>query len=531
MKNIFKQWAFVALTIAVVLIGCKKDDEQPQPQPQQQYETLALSTQSTTTFILVKGATQTFTITAGSGDYSVTSEKTNVVTATLSTTVVTINAKAEGDTKVIVKDNKSNQSKELMFSVVINPSIKWQKTINGSEDDEPIAIIKTNDGGFAFIVDTESYGDDYDDNMGVYGKQYNILRVTADGDVLWNKSYGGEQDDAPKGIIQTADGGFLVVGESRSLGVDLNGDNHGDWDAWVIKLKADGSLEWQKSYGGNKVDRALKAIATADGYIIVGNTQSNKDDLKNTSLKGGVDGWIFKINTSGVLQWSKIFGGKGNDFLNDIIATNDGNFMVMGTSSSSDINGHHGDTDIYLIKIDKDGNSLWQKVYGGTKNEDLNETSSKIVATADGGYTFVAYTSSTDGDVTNNHGSIDGWLVKINATGAIEWQKTIGGAKTDRLYGITLSADGGYLLAFQTNSIDGDFASSKTTTDIDALVLKVDSKGNYRWQKRLGGKRSDEAYSILPSNDGYLVFASTTSSDGDITKNYGGEDVWLIFIE
>jgi len=298
MKNIFKQWAFVALTIAVVLIGCKKDDEQPQPQPQQQYETLALSTQSTTTFILVKGATQTFTITAGSGDYSVTSEKTNVVTATLSTTVVTINAKAEGDTKVIVKDNKSNQSKELMFSVVINPSIKWQKTINGSEDDEPIAIIKTNDGGFAFIVDTESYGDDYDDNMGVYGKQYNILRVTADGDVLWNKSYGGEQDDAPKGIIQTADGGFLVVGESRSLGVDLNGDNHGDWDAWVIKLKADGSLEWQKSYGGNKVDRALKAIATADGYIIVGNTQSNKDDLKNTSLKGGVDGWIFKINTS-----------------------------------------------------------------------------------------------------------------------------------------------------------------------------------------------------------------------------------------
>jgi hypothetical protein len=183
--------------------------------------------------------------------------------------------------------------------------------------------------------------------------------------------------------------------------------------------------------------------------------------------------------------------------------------------------------DYWVVKLDGSGNLQWQKCLGGT----VGEEAWSAQQTADGGYIFAGRSESNNGDVTGNHGINDYWVVKLDGSGNLQWQKCLGGTNTDDAHSVQQTADGGYMVAGRTWSNDGDVTGNHDTTGqySDYWLVKLDSSGNLQWQKCLGGTYNDQAYSVQQTADGgYMVAGSTDSNDGDVTGNHGGADYWVV---
>ena len=342
--------------------------------------------------------------------------------------------------------------------------------------------------------------------------------------IQWQKTFGGTGTDYGNSFIQTTDGGYIFTGNTFSS----NGDvtlNNGASDTWVVKTDAIGTILWQKTYGGSNNDLANSIKQTTDGgYILAGLSNSTNGDV--TANYGDNDFWVLKIDSNGTKQWDKSFGGSSNDFAFDIKQTSDGGYIVSGTSSSNDFNSinNHGDYDALVVKLDSSGNLSWQKSYGGS---DMDQ-GGYAEQTSDGGYIMTLFTRSINGNVTNNHGGFDAWVVKTDANGNIIWQKTYGGTFTDSLNKVQFTPDGGYLFLGATNSNNGDITIAHGNDDI--WVVKTDAVGNILWQKTFGGSNADNSTEIKPTNDGYIIGGSTKSTDFDVTLNRGLFDYWLFKI-
>ena len=235
--------------------------------------------------------------------------------------------------------------------------------------------------------------------------------------IQWQKCLGGTNNDYAYSIQQTSDGGYIVAGNTFSNNGDVN-NNHGSYDCWVVKLSATGSMEWQKCLGGSNADYATSIQQTSDGgYIVAGSTDSNNGDV---SSNHGVapDCWIVKLNNNGSIQWQKCLGGNNEDRSTFVQQTSDGGYIVAGytTSNNGDVSGYHGASDFWIIKLDAVGSMQWQKSLGGSEFE----RAISIQQTADGGYVVAGETRSNNGDVNNNHGSYDCWIVKLSATESME---------------------------------------------------------------------------------------------------------------
>jgi hypothetical protein len=314
--------------------------------------------------------------------------------------------------------------------------------------------------------------------------------------IEWQKCLGGTLNDSSSSIKQTTDGGYIVVGESYSNDGDVTG-NHGASDYWVFKLNTTGVLEWQKSLGGTDVDSPSSIIQTTDGgYIISGYSSSNDGDV--IVNYGNGDFWIVKLSSTGIISWQKNLGGTGYDSSSSIIQTTDGGYIISGTSTSNDgdVTTNYGITDYWVVKLSSIGVIEWQKNLGGT----ANDYSFSILQTTDGGYILCGQSNSNNGNVTGNHGGIDSWVVKLSIIGVIEWQKSLGGTGNDSLSSILQTSDGGYILCGQSNSNDGDVTGNHGGND--SWVVKLSSTGIIEWQKSLGGTGNDYSFSILQTTDG-----------------------------
>ncbi len=203
------------------------------------------------------------------------------------------------------------------------------------------------------------------------------------------------------------------------------------------------TIEWQKTFGGLDAEIAKATIETADGGYLVAGT-SGSDDGQVTGNHGQYDAWLVKINRSGKLVWQKSYGGYNFDFVSAITETSDGGYLLAGstTSNDGDLRGNHGGGDVWVINIDNVGNILWQKVFGGTGDDQAFA----IKRVPEGGYILAASTTSNNGQVSGYHGKLDAWLVKLNNDGELLWQKTLGGPGDDYFKSIALSVDGGYTL-------------------------------------------------------------------------------------
>ena len=237
----------------------------------------------------------------------------------------------------------------------------------------------------------------------------------------WKKCYGGTKNDALESIKQTPDGGFIMLSTTYSSDGDVTSIHGGanDTDIWVAKLDGLGNIEWQKSIGGTQQDFGADIELTNDGgYIIAGRTYSSNGD--STFTYGGQDAWIIKITSTGEITWQKTFGGNGADAAYDIIQTTDGGYIFAGFAGGSGgiVTNFMGFRDGWIVKITNSGTLVWQKTLGGTQED----YAFKIIET-NGGYIVGCQAYSSNLQVVGNHGADDFWLVRLNTTGAITWSR------------------------------------------------------------------------------------------------------------
>jgi hypothetical protein len=293
--------------------------------------------------------------------------------------------------------------------------LQWQKCLGGSSFDDFSSITQTFDGGYMVFGQTSSIDGDVTGTIG--GRDYWIVKLNSFGSILWQKCLGGTQAEDSGSIIQTSDSGFVLSGASRSLNGDVIGNHGSSGDVWIVKLDSIGNIEWNRCYGGTDIDYTYNITATSDGgYIIPARSESNDGDVSGNH--GGYDAWIVKIDSFGDIQWQKCLGGSGDDFASSIIQ-NVNNYIVSGITNSNDfdVNGNHGFSDLWTLSLDSVGNILWQKCVGGS----LYESGWSVEQLINNELLFGGRAESIDGDVSNNHGDDDAWIVKLSlSTNLIE---------------------------------------------------------------------------------------------------------------
>lgn len=297
-----------------------------------------------------------------------------------------------------------------------NGDTLWTKTFDGAGNEHGYSVQQTTDGGYIITGGTNSFGAG---NYDVY-----LVKTDGNGDILWTKTFGGTSLDDGNCVQQTADGGYIIAGYTNSFGL-ANGD------VYLIKTNSVGDTLWTKTFGGTGDDFADTILQTTDGgYIVTGST--------NSFGAGSFDFYVINTDSIGGMVWSKTFGGLNYDGGGLIQQTTDGGYIIVGITSSFGA----GNYDAYLIKTDASGDTLWTKTFGGANVESAGE----VQQTTDGGYIIAGLTGFFGA------GNYDIYLIKTNTIGDTIWTKTFGGSYSDFAYSIEQTADGGYAIAGYTYS-------------------------------------------------------------------------------
>ncbi len=369
----------------------------------------------------------------------------------------------------------------LLFSICINniasAQTTFQKTIGGTADDIGYSIQLTSDGGYIVTGESNSFSGGEAD---VY-----LIRFDADGDTLWTKTYGGTDSDYGKSVQQTADGGYIIAGYTNSFGA-------GYQDVYLIKTNASGDTSWTNVFGGAGGDYGYAVDQTSDGgYIVAGET--------NGFGAGNVDIYLIRTNADGDTLWTKTYGGSGYELSNSVQQTADGGYIIGGQTDSYGA----GNTDLYLIRTDADGDTLWTKTYGGIGYE----LEYSVQQTTDGGYIIAGHTFT--------FGSNDVYLVKTNSAGNTLWSKTYGGIDVDLGNSVQQTTDGGYIIAGNTYAFGAG--------SWDAYLIKTEADGDTLWTKTIGAADDDRGNSVKQTADGGYIITGHSQSFGA-----GYHDVYMI---
>jgi len=376
----------------------------------------------------------------------------------------------------------------------------WSKTYGGSDFDSASSIQQTTDGGYIVAGNTKSFGAAI---MDIW-----VLKLDNNGNITWQKTYGGSKGDYASSIQQTQDGGYIVLGHTYSFGAGWD-------DVWVLKLDSSGNVTWQKTYGESDFDDAPSIQQTTDGgYIVAGGTGSFDN---NNILDSEWDILVLKLDSNGNITWQKTYGGSSGEYASSIQQTTDGGYIVAGRTEKP-----FGPYDIYhdilVLKLDSSGNITWQKTYG---RSDFDNDASSIQQTTDGGYIVAGLTRDLE--------SADIWVLKLDSSGNVTWQKSYGGIHQDSARSIQQTTDGGYIVAGITDSF-----GNVSCIFYNFWVLKLDSNGNVSWQKTYnGGSDWETASSIQQTTDGgYIVAGKTTMAGkafGDFSPSFS--DIWILKID
>lgn len=264
-----------------------------------------------------------------------------------------------------------------------NLALEWENTYGGSGNDRAMCIIQTTDGGYAFCGYTSSSGAGQNDMW--------LVKTDSNGNVEWDKTFGGSYQDHGQRVIQTSDGGYALTGATQNTG--------GDWDILIIKTDASGSIVWESSPGDSGDDYAWAIVETLDGgYLVTGRTTS--------SGAGGDDLWIVKTDNTCAVEWDVTFGGTGNEYGRSITAFPDTTYVISGWTSSWGSGGN----DALLIKVNSVGSLIWDLFIGSTGDE----VSQEAMSTSDGGFALFGYTDSWGSGIR------DYWLIKTAPETGIE---------------------------------------------------------------------------------------------------------------
>ncbi|MEO0180581.1 MAG: hypothetical protein ABIM74_02010 [candidate division WOR-3 bacterium] len=359
----------------------------------------------------------------------------------------------------------------------------FAKTYGGSSADRGYSVIQTADGGYAVAGETYSFG------AGGGWNDFFVLKLNPDGSVAWAKTYGGTSIEFATSIIQTTDGGYAVAGMTYTFSA-------GQYDPFVLKLNPDGSVAWTRVFGGIQNDEIWSITQTTDGcYVVAGNT--------NSFPPTEINFFVAKLNSNGSIAWVKTYDAGATDYAYSVVATTDGGCFVGGRRTGTA-------NDFFVLKLNSDGSVAWGRIIGGPKSEEAY----CMTRTTDGGCVLAGYTISFA--VADTY---DIFVVKLNSDGSLAWAKVFGGPKWDGAECITQTSDGGYAV--------GGFTYSFGAGNTDYLVLKLNPDGSLAWARTFGGTGYEEPRSIVQTMDGGYVLTGPSGWDVLVLKldqngNYPG---------
>jgi hypothetical protein len=425
-----------------------------------------------------------------------------------------------------------NCSKKEVFQISetidAGNSLDFVETIGGSKNDAFSAVKATLDGGYITAGFTQSNNGDITSKTDT-SFDFLISKFSSENTLEWQNTYGGSEDDKASAVIQTLDSGFLVLGHSKSSDLEVSA-NAGSKDFWLLKLSNEGVVIWEKSFGFSGADYGTNLLAASDGgYLITGVLDVSASNGQGNSKSGAIrhaggDYWVIKTDPTGNLQWSSFFGGSFTEVPLGIVETDDNNFILAGSSDSNDFNisNSNGSYDFWITKIASDGSLIWEKSFGGSEIDEARG----ITATNEGDFIIVGDTRSSDKNVSINNGAADVWILKISKDGDILWEKTIGGTSFDVARGVSRTQDNGFLIAGSSRSLDNGFENKGQN---DALILKIDTNGKLLWQKTVGGSEIDFLYAVAElQNKSIIAVGESSSSDQDVSENKGFTDALII---
>ena len=429
----------------------------------------------------------------------------------------------------------------LLSTLNINaqaPSVQWQNTLGSTSYEFLNTIDQTSDGGYIMggYTDSNIGGDKSENSWGA--DDYWIVKMDNAGNIVWENTVGGGNYDKLYAVEETPDGGYIVGGQSLSGGGwgDKSESNKGGYDYWIVKLDEDGVVEWDRSYGGLGNDQLYNVQPTSDGgYIIAGTSDSGISGDKTENRVGNSDYWVIKTDASGNIIWQNDIGGLMFDNVYSAYETADGGYILGGTSTSGisgdKTAGNYGVVDYWIVKLNSAGTVVWDKTIGGTLNDYLYA----VIPTADGGSIACGMSESglTGNKTDNTNGLYDYWVVKLDNSGNITWQNSIGGTGNDYAFvnAIDQTSDGGYAIAGYSQSLISGDKTEANTGSWDYWILKINSTGSILWQTVLGGVSGDYANAISATTDGGFIVGgfSYSSAGGDKDENaIGDADFWII---
>lgn len=412
------------------------------------------------------------------------------------------------------------------------PSIISQRTLGGSSNEILNSTYATSDGGYILGGQTASANGDVQGSRKGFSDGW-IVKINTAGTIEWQVDLAGSRDDLVTSVKETPDQGFIVLGYTSSTDGDFFG-NHGGTDIFVTKLSKIGSVDWIKCFGGTLDEKSGEIIVSSEGgYLFTGSAKSFNGDLLS-KFPTDADAWVVKITSDRIISWQQIFNSTYTDLCKAVKQLSNKNYVIV--SNIGIASGTNQREDIFVSILLPNGNVSRQNSYGGSR-QDL---AASIETTPDGGFVIMGKSNSNNGTLTKNQGNFDIWILKMTATGTMQWQKTFGGSEiegglgTDTFGTIKPTDDGGYVFTSSTNSKNGDIQLPTTPwagTNSRVWVVKLNCKQDIQWQKIVGGNLSDYGVFVNKNADeSYTITANANSADGDILGNKGGQDFWFIHL-
>ncbi|WP_422090112.1 hypothetical protein [Tenacibaculum ovolyticum] len=421
-----------------------------------------------------------------------------------------------------------NNDVDQLPNIVKNPTLDFVKTLGGTKNEVARSVVQTSDNGYVVLGFTQSIDGDILTTKTNVQYDYWVLKFDKNDKLLWQNTYGGSKDEKAYQIIKTNDSGFAIIGYNKSNDGDLNA-NEGFEDIWILKLNANGDILWKTNTGFSGTDKGLSIIQTNDNGFFVGSlldvtASGGLGNARSAARRhAGGDYWGIKLNSSGNIEWRKYFGGTNTETCYGITETSDG-YLMIGASDSVDVDikNNKGSYDFWIVKIDKSGTLLWEKSFGGSEIDEARA----ITPTNDGNFIIIGDTRSENKDVSKNNGGADLWVIKINTDGNLIWEKNYGGSSFDVGRSVHKTLDGGFLISGSSRSSDNELTNKGQN---DAWILKIDNNGNQQWQQTVGGTEIDFCYDAIELANGTIIAVGESSSNNqDITANKGFSDLLII---
>lgn len=501
----------LALVFGLIFISCeKKIDEttdetngQPYLQFYQSKITIPPFISGSSYFVVQSNIDWQISVTSGA-DWLKLSKNSGNGTDTIHVSVVGQNISGQTRTAAITA-TVTNPALNLKAQLTVEQTsytveVLSKKILAGKLSNYFSAIAPASDGGYLCVGSNNFTGFP---GTG-FGDAW-MVRFDKKGDTLWTRTMGkASMDDVAKAAIPTSDGGFIVAAETIGNNSGIPGSNDGTFDWWLIKLKSNGDTAWTRLVGTDKSEYVNSIVPASNGDFIVAGSRN----IPSGSILIG------KFDRNGNQLWEKNINGFGESWASSLSVASDGSIYVAASANNNTQN-----YDYRIIKLNANGEQIWNKGLGSNKT-DFPES---IQSTIDGGCIVAGTTyGSGNGDVTGqNHGNTDLWVLKLNASGDITWNKLFGGSGFDgynRNAGIALTPDGGYVLAANSGSPDGDVGSNKS--GLDTWVFKLNNAGQILWSKTFGDPDDGDSRALLMGTDGSFWVAGAIDSGGGMTDGW-----------